>query len=61
VAVLRAVLDHPDLAVALDDLRLDLADFFVHQNVDRQMAVENLLANFRHALGAKRVGRARPA
>ena len=61
VAVLGAVLDHPDLAVALDDLGLDLADFFVHQNVNGQMAVENLLANFGHALRAERVGRARPA
>ena len=53
VTVLHAVLDHPDLAVAFDDLGLDLADFFVHQNVNRQMAVENLLPNFRHALGTE--------
>jgi len=29
VPVLGAVLDHPDFAVAFDDLGLDLADFFV--------------------------------
>ncbi len=51
--MLDAVLDHPDLAITLDDLGFDLADFFVHQNVDRKMAVENLLPYFRHALGTK--------
>jgi len=30
VAVDRAVLDHPDLAIALDNLRFDLADLLVH-------------------------------
>src|ERR1039458_10065506 len=49
VPVLGAVLDHPDLAVAFDDLGFNLSHFFVHQHVDRQMAVENLLPNFRHA------------
>ena len=61
VAVRRAILHHQDLAVALDDLRLDLADFFVHQHFMRQMAVENLLPDFRHTLRAQRIGRARPA
>jgi hypothetical protein len=60
VPVLGAVLDHPNLAVAFDDLGLDLAHFFVHQHVDRQMAVENLLPDFRHALRTKRIGRAGP-
>jgi hypothetical protein len=61
MAMLRAVLDHPDFAVAFDDLGLDLAHLFVHQNVDGQVAVENLLANFGDALGTKRIGRTRPA
>ena len=61
VAVLRAVLHHQDLAVALDDLRLDLADLLVHQHFDRQLAVEDLLADLRNALRAQRVGGARPA
>ena len=34
VAVLGAILHHQDLAVALDDLRLDLADLFVQQDFD---------------------------
>jgi hypothetical protein len=57
----KAVLDHQDLAVALDDLRLDLAHLFVEQHFIGQLAVENLLANLRHALGTERVGGARPA
>jgi len=61
VAVDGAVLDHQDLAVALDDLGLDLADFFVEQDLVGQLAVNNLLADLRDALGAQRVGGARPA
>ena len=56
-----AILHHQDLAVALDDLGLDLADLLVHQDFDRQLAVEDLLADFGNALGAERIGRARPA
>ena len=61
VSVLGAVLDHEDLAVALDDLSLDLADFFIEQHFVGQLAVQNLLANLGDALGAKRIGGARPA
>ena len=61
VAVLGAIFHHQDLAVALDDGGLDLADFFVHQHFVRQLAVENLLADFGHALRAQRIGGARPA
>ena len=61
VAVDGAVLHHQDLAVALDDLRLDLAGLLVHQDFDGQLAVDDLLADFGHALGAERVGGARPA
>jgi len=61
MAVLGAVLHHQDFAVALDDLRLDLADFFVEQNFVGQLAVENLLADLGHALGTERVRGARPA
>ncbi len=60
VPVLGAVLDHPNFAVAFDDLGLDLADLFVHQNVDREMPVKNLLTYFRHAPGTQRIGGARP-
>ena len=61
VAVLGAVLDHQDLAVALDDLGLDFADLFIEQDFVGQLAVEDLLANLGDALGAERVGGARPA
>ena len=33
----------------------DLADFFVHQDFDRQLAIENLLPNFGNTLRAQRV------
>ena len=49
VAVLRAILHHQDLAVALDNLRLDLADFLVQQDFVRQLTVDDLLADFRNA------------
>ncbi len=61
VPVDRAVLHHHDLAVLLVDGRLDLADLFVEQGVERPRAVENRLARFAHAGRAQRIGLARPA
>ena len=61
VTMFLAILDHQDLAVALDDLGFDLADFFVGQNFDGQLAIENLLADFGDTLRAQRVRGARPA
>jgi hypothetical protein len=61
VPVLGAILHHQDLAVALDDLGLDLPDFLVHQNFVWQVPIQNLLPDFRHALGAKRIRCTRPA
>ncbi len=57
----RAVLHHQDLAIALDDLRLDLADLLVQQDLMRQLAIDDLLADGGHALGAEGVGGAGPA
>src|SRR3989440_2040883 len=61
MTVLGAVLDHENLAVALDDLSFDLADFFIEQDLVGQFAVENLLADLRNTPRAKRVGATRPA
>ena len=61
VAVNRAVLHHQDLAVALEDGRLDLADLLVQQDADVLLAVENRLPRFARARRAERVGLARPA
>jgi len=61
VAVLGAILDHEDLAVALDNLGLDFAYFFVQQDFVGQLAVENLLADLRHAFRTERVCGARPS
>src|SRR5579862_6297570 len=60
MAVRRTVFHHQNLAVAFDDLRLDLADLLVHQHFMRQVPIENLLPDFRHALRAQRIGRTRP-
>ena len=54
-------LDHQDLAVALDDLRLDFAGLFLQQDAVILFAVDDLLADFRHAARAQRIGFARPA
>src|SRR6202020_2102932 len=56
-----AVFSPQNLAVALDNGGLDLADFLIHQNFVRKFAIENLLANFRDTLGAQRISGARPA
>ena len=61
VAVNRAILHHQDLAVALDDLRLDLAGLVGVEDFERRLAVQNLLADLRHATGAERIGLTGPA
>src|SRR5947209_19114947 len=61
VAMDGTVFHHQDLAVALDDLGLDLAHFFVHQYLMRMLAVDDLLPDFMDAFWTKRVGTARPA
>ena len=60
MAVLRAVLHHQNLAIALDDGRLDLADLLVDQNLVVLLAVEDFLPNLRHAFRTQRVSLARP-
>ena len=50
-----------DLAVALDDVRLDLADVLVDQRLDRLLAGQDPLPRFLDAGRAQRIGRARPA
>ena len=61
VTVQRAVFHHPDFAVALDDLSLDLADLFAHQVAPVFFAGDDGFAGFFHAAGAERVGLAREA
>jgi hypothetical protein len=61
VAVQRAILDHQDLAVALDDLGFDFADLFGEQDRVVALAVEDFLAGFTHADRTERIGLARPA
>ena len=61
MAVNRAILHHQDLAVALDHLGLDLARLVGVENVERGLAVQNLLPDFRNAARAQGIGIARPA
>ena len=60
-AMLGALFDHEDLAVALNDLRLDFADGLVQKDLVIDFAVYNLLTNLWDATGAKRIGFAGPA
>jgi hypothetical protein len=61
VAVLLAVLDHKDLAVALNDLGLDLASALGEEDLVREFAVNDLLTDLRDAPWAEGVSGARPA
>jgi len=60
-AVDGAFLDHQDLAIALDDLRFDLARLISVKDFEGSFAVEDLLADFGHATRAQGIGLARPA
>src|SRR6267142_1154196 len=60
-AVQRAGLLDDDLAVALDDVRLDLADVLVDERLEGLLAREDARARLADAGGAERVGRSRPA
>ena len=50
--MLRTLLYHPDLAVALDNFSLDFTDLFVFENFDRQFTFEYLGADLRDTLRA---------
>ena len=57
----RAVLDHPDLPVTLDDLGFDLADLFVKQRRNIALAANDLLTSLDDAVRAERIGLTREA
>src|SRR5208283_849359 len=61
MAVLRAVLDHPDLAIALDDLRFDFADLFMSEVAPIFRATDDGLAGCFHAGRAERIRLSREA
>ncbi len=52
MTVLGAIFHHEDLAVTLDNLGLDLAGLFIEQNFMGQLAINDLLADFRNTLRA---------
>ena len=53
VSMSWTIFDHPDLTVAFDDLRLDLADIFIDQVRNFALAAKNLFARFDHAVRAE--------
>src|SRR5262249_14839750 len=61
MAVDRAILDHQNLSVALNDLSFDLSYPLVTQDVHGKLAVKDSLADLRDALRAQAVGGPRPA
>src|SRR5215218_3906718 len=60
VTVHRTIFDHPDFAVALDDLCFDLADFLVDENADVFLAADDSFACFDDAVGTEGISRAWP-
>ena len=60
-SVLRAGLLDDHLAVALDDVRFDLADVLVDEGGNGLLAREDSRPGLAHAGGTERVGRPRPA
>src|SRR5262245_36169556 len=60
VTMSGTILNHPDLPVAFDDLRFDLADFFVDENADVFFAGDNRFARVDDAVWTERIGGAWP-
>ena len=61
LAVLGAFLDHPDLAVSLNNVGFDLADLLVEQLLPLGVAAGDCFPGFPHAFRAQRIGLAWPA
>src|ERR1700738_1134840 len=55
MAVQRALFHHPDLTIALNNLRLNLADLFTHQIAPVFFAGDDGFARFFYARGTKRI------
>ncbi len=55
MAVRRTILDHPNLPVTLDDLRLDLADILINKRSHLAVAAEDLLTRFDNTIWAQTV------
>jgi hypothetical protein len=57
----RTIFDHPDFAIALDDLSFDFTNFFVDQNRNVFFSADDLFTGFNLAVGTEGIGRAWPA
>ena len=60
MAVHGTILDHPDLAIALDDLGFDLTDLLVNQDSAILLAADDRFARLDHAVRTQRIGLSRP-
>src|ERR1700741_5580757 len=55
------ILDHPDFAIALNDLGFDFADLLVNKDADVFLAADDGFTCFDHAVGTEGIGRPWPA
>ena len=60
VPVNRTILDHPNFAIALNDLGLNLADFLVNQNANVLLPTDNRFPGLDYAVRTKRIRGSRP-
>ena len=59
--MLWTIFHHPDLAVSLDDVGLDLTHFLMKELRPIRLAARDGFTSFPHALGAERIGLPRPS
>ena len=59
VTMLRAIFDHPDFAVAFNDLCFDFADLVVYKNANVFITTQNLFTSFDYTVWTKRISLSR--
>jgi hypothetical protein len=55
------ILNHPDLAVAFNDLRLDFTNLLINKDTDIFLSAQDCFTRLDHAVRAKRIGSPGPA
>src|SRR6266542_2364242 len=61
VPVHRTIFDHPNLAIAFDDLSFDFPDFFIDQNTHVLLAADDRFPGLDYTVWTKRIRSSRPA
>ncbi len=54
------VLNHPNLAIALNDLSFNLSNLLIQENGNVLFTAENILSSLNDAVRTKRIGDSRP-